>query len=126
MILFGQLPNTVKELYALHVHMISSGVFPQTVAGVGGETKTKTQTPFNLGPGSTSTSSKRGTKIRRSSNCKNETTSKKQGHSQSERSGVYPKEEVSVCHSATVATEHSLSPATGNFHPATQVNYCFI
>lgn len=104
--------------------MTSSCVFPQTVAGVGGETKT--QTPFNLGLGSTSTSSKRGTKTRRSLNCKSETTSKKQGHSQSERSGVYPKEEVSVRHRATVATEHSLYPATGTFHPATQVNYCFI
>ncbi|XP_070759482.1 LOW QUALITY PROTEIN: protein hinderin [Enoplosus armatus] len=94
------------------------------VSGVEGEVKIRT--PFNLGPGSTSTSSNRGTKMRarRSSDCKNETAlkkgGKKQGHLQSERSGVYTKEKVSVHHSATVATEHTLSPPSGTFH-STQV-----
>lgn len=105
----------------------SSSVFPQTVSGVEGEAKA-------LGPGSSGTSIKRGTKMRarRSSDCKNETTLKKgdnkQGHLQSERSGVYTKEKVSVHHSATVAPDHIVSPATGTFHlhPSTQVNYCFV
>ncbi|XP_051272003.1 protein hinderin isoform X2 [Dicentrarchus labrax] len=96
------------------------------VAGVEGEVKTRT--PFNLGPGSTSTSSKRGTKMRarRSSDNKSETTLKKggrkQGYLQSERSGVFTKEKEPVHHSATVATEqHILSPDTGTFHSSTQV-----
>ncbi|KAE8298110.1 hypothetical protein D5F01_LYC02598 [Larimichthys crocea] len=89
------------------------------VPGLEGGTKSS----FSLGPGS---SSKRGTKIRarRSSDCKNETTlkkgGKKQGHSQSERSGAYT-EKVSVHHTAAVATEHSRSPANGVFQPSTQV-----
>lgn len=89
-------------------------------------------TPFNLGPGSTGASSKRGTKMRarRSSDCKNEiavkTGGKKQGHVQSERSGVFTKEKLSVHHIATEATECALSPATGSFQPSTQVNYCFV
>lgn len=130
MILFGQFPSTVRELCVPHVHMAStSKVFPQTVSGVDGESKT--QTHFSLAPGSTSTSSKRSSKMqaRHSSDCKNETTlkrrGKKQGHLQSERSGVYAKEKVSVHHSAAVATEHS-SPPTGTFHPSTQVNHCFV
>lgn len=87
----------------------------------------KTRTPSNLGPGSANTTSKRGTKMRArfTSYCKNETTSKegdkKQGRSQSESSGGYPNEEVSVRHSATVATGHCLRPAT--FHSSTAVNY---
>ncbi|XP_035857882.1 protein hinderin isoform X1 [Sander lucioperca] len=96
------------------------------VPGLEGEGKTPT--PFSLRSGSsTSTSSKRGTKMRtrRSSDCKNETTLrkvvKKQGSSQSERSGVYTKENVSVHPSATVATEHTVSPALGTFISSTQV-----
>ncbi|XP_033481808.2 protein hinderin [Epinephelus lanceolatus] len=95
------------------------------VPGVDGEVKT--HTPFSLGPGSTSTSSNRDTKMRarRSSDCKTETTLKKGGkklsHLQSERSGVYTKEKVSVHHSAAAATEHTLSPALGTSLPSTQV-----
>uniref|UniRef100_UPI0037E6F805 protein hinderin n=1 Tax=Semicossyphus pulcher TaxID=241346 RepID=UPI0037E6F805 len=93
----------------------------------GVDERVKTKTPFSVGPGSTSTSSKRGTKmpVRRGSDCKNETTLKtgvkKQGHLQSERSGVYTKEKVSVHYTAAAATEHMPSPAPGTFHPATQV-----
>lgn len=116
----------VRELCVPHVHMApSSSVFLQIVSsGLEGGTKSS----FSLGPGS---SSKRGTKIRarRSSDCKNETTlkkgGKKQGHSQSERSGAYT-EKVSVHHTAAVATEHSRSPANGVFQPSTQVNCCFV
>ncbi|KAG8007482.1 Protein hinderin [Nibea albiflora] len=96
----------------------NSGIFWMN-SGVEGEAKSS----FSLGPGS---SSKRGTKIRtrRSSDCKNETTlkkgGKKQGHSQSERSGAYT-EKVSVHHTAAVATEQSRSPANGVFQPSTQV-----
>lgn len=110
-----------------HVHMASSYfVFPQTVSGVEGDVTT--QTPFNLAPGSTSTSSKRGTKVRaRSSSDCNETTlkkgGKKHGHLRSECSGIYTKEKVSVHHSAT---EHTLSPPSDTFHPSIQVNHCFM
>lgn len=114
-------------LYVDHLHIeSSSSVFPQTVSGVDGEVKS--HTPFSLGPGSTSTSSNRDTKmrVRRSSDCKTETTLKKGGkklsHLQSERSGVYTKEKVSVHHSAAAATEHTLSPALGTSLPSTQVN----
>ncbi|XP_034726592.1 protein hinderin [Etheostoma cragini] len=88
----------------------------------------KTQTPFSLRPGSsTSTSSKRCTKMhgRCNSDCKSETSLrkvvKKQGSSQSECSGVYTKEKVSVHPSATVATDHTISPALGTFTSSTQV-----
>ncbi|XP_041813028.1 protein hinderin isoform X2 [Chelmon rostratus] len=86
----------------------------------------KTQSHFSLGPGSISASSKRSSKMqaRHSSDCKNETTlkrrGKKQGHLQSEHSGAYTKEKVSVHHSATAATQHSFSPPTGTFYPSTQ------
>ncbi|XP_045931623.1 protein hinderin [Micropterus dolomieu] len=91
------------------------------VPGVEGDVTT--QTPFNLAPGSTSTSSKRGTKVRtRSSSDCNETTlkkgGKKHGHLRSECSGIYTKEKVSVHHSAT---EHTLSPPSDTFHPSIQV-----
>lgn len=117
--IFEQFPNNVKELYVRHVFMTSSFVFPQTVAG-----EMKTRTPFNVGPGSASTTSKRGTKMRArfTSYCKKE-GDKKQGRSQSESSGASPNEEVSVRHSATVATDHCLPQATGAFHPSTGVNY---
>lgn len=112
-----------------HVQITFSSVFPQTVSGVGGEARTLT--PFNFGPGSSSTSIKRDSKMqtRGSSNCKKETTlkkgDKKQGLLRSEHSGVYTKEEVLVRHSTTAATKHSLSPASGTLHPSTQVNCCF-
>lgn len=101
---------------------------PSTVSGVEGEVRT--QTAFNLGPGRTGTSGKRGTKMRasRSSDCKSVTTpktgGKKQG--QSERSGIYTKEKVSVHHSATESTGYTISPATGACHPSTQVNHYFV
>ncbi|XP_042350591.1 protein hinderin isoform X2 [Plectropomus leopardus] len=91
------------------------------------EGQVKTQTPFSFGPGSTSTSSKRGTKVRarRSSDCKNETTLKKGGKKlsnlHSEHSGVYIKEKVTVHHGATAASEDILPPALGTFLPLTQV-----
>lgn len=125
--IFEQFPNNVKELYVRRVLMTSSFVFPQTVAGVGGEMKTRA--PFNLGPGSASTTSRRGTKMRTRfpSNCKNGAPSKegdkKQGRSQSESSGAFPNEEVSARHSTTVATDQRLPPATGALHPSTGVNY---
>uniref|UniRef100_A0A8C9XMM3 Zgc:162344 n=1 Tax=Sander lucioperca TaxID=283035 RepID=A0A8C9XMM3_SANLU len=94
-------------MYTWHPLLLSSHKLFLGLEGEG-----KTPTPFSLRSGSsTSTSSKRGTKMRtrRSSDCKNETTLrkvvKKQGSSQSERSGVYTKENVSVHPSATVATE---------------------
>ncbi|XP_054473229.1 protein hinderin [Anoplopoma fimbria] len=95
-------------------------VFVPGVEGVG-----KTQTPFSLGSGSTG--SKRGTKMgaRRSYDCNNETSlkkcGKKQGHLQSEQSGIFTKEKVSVHHSATAVSEHALSPALGTFLPSAQV-----
>ncbi|XP_032370005.1 protein hinderin isoform X2 [Etheostoma spectabile] len=103
----------------------NSGIFWMS-GGLDGEGKT--QTPFSLRPGSsTSTSSKSRTKMRGrcNSDCKNETTLrkvvKKQGSSQSECSGVYTKEKVSVHPSATVATDHTISPALGTFISSTQV-----
>ncbi|XP_068576639.1 protein hinderin [Cebidichthys violaceus] len=93
------------------------------VPGVEGEGKT--QTPFSLGSGSTS--SKRGTRMRarRSYDCDKETTlkkcGKKQSHLQSEQSGIHTKETVSAHHSATAVSEHALSPALGTFLSSTQV-----
>ncbi|XP_044204334.1 protein hinderin [Thunnus albacares] len=87
----------------------------------------KCQTPFTLGPGSASTTSKKSTKMRdrHSSDCKNEATlkrvGKKQGHLQNDRSGAYIKEKVSVHPSAAVVTEHTLSQASGTFLPLSQV-----
>ncbi|XP_059183878.1 protein hinderin [Centropristis striata] len=95
------------------------------VPGVEGEGQTRI--PFSLGSDSIRTSSKRGSKMRdrHSSDCKKDTTikkgGKKQGHLQSERSGVYNKEKVSIHHSATAVTAHTLSPALGTFLPPTQV-----
>lgn len=84
---------------------------------MGGEARTLT--PFNVGPGSSSTSSKRDSKmpIRDGSNLKKR--DKKQGLLKNEHSGVYAKEEVLVHHSST---KHSLFPASGTLHPSTQVN----
>lgn len=88
----------------------------------------KCQTPFSLGPGSASTTSKKNTKMqaRRSSDCKNEATlkkgGKKQGHLQSDRSKAYTKGKVSVHPGAAIATENCLSPALGTFLPLSQVN----
>lgn len=119
---------SMKEFYVLHVRVKLSFVSGKTVSGVGEDAKT--WTPFNVGPGSTGTFSKRGTTIRRrrSSNC-NEMTQKKvdkkQGHSQSECSGFYPKEpkeQMSVYHTTTAATKHPISPAVGTL---AQVNRCF-
>ncbi|XP_022601120.1 protein hinderin isoform X1 [Seriola dumerili] len=97
------------------------------VPGVDGEVKT--QTPFSLGPGNTSTFSKRGTKMwggaRRRSDCKNEATlkkgGKKQAHLQNDHSEAYTKEKVSLPHSAAVAIEHTPSFASDTFLPSSQV-----
>ncbi|XP_071349357.1 protein hinderin isoform X2 [Trachinotus anak] len=97
------------------------------VPGVDGEVKT--QNSFSLRPGSTSTFSKRGTKTwgaaRRRSDCKNDATlkkgGKKHGHLQSDHSGAYTKEKVSVHHSAAVATEHTPTLASDTFLPSSQV-----
>ncbi|CAJ1051522.1 protein hinderin [Xyrichtys novacula] len=92
------------------------------VPGVDGEMKM--QTSFSLGRGITS---RTGTKMpaRRNSDCKKETTlkkgGKKQGFGESERSGAYIKEKVSVRHPATVVTEHAPFPATGAFPSSSQV-----
>ncbi|XP_069007587.1 protein hinderin isoform X2 [Embiotoca jacksoni] len=89
------------------------------VPGVDGEVKTRTS--FNSGPGSTSASNKRGTKmrVRRASDCKNQATQKtggkRPGQVQSDPSGAYNTEKVSVHHSAT-----TLSPPSGTFVPLSQ------
>ncbi|XP_073324888.1 protein hinderin [Pagrus major] len=94
------------------------------VPGVNGVVKSKT--PFSVGPGNTSTFSKGGVRMRsrRTTDSKSNATlkkgGKKQSHFQSEHSGAYTKEKVSVHHSAAVASERSLSPPTGTFHPSTQ------
>ncbi|XP_028262937.1 protein hinderin isoform X2 [Parambassis ranga] len=84
----------------------------------GVDREAKTQTPFSLGPGSTSTSNKRG--IRRASAGKTQTTQltgdKNQGHFGSGHSHAYTKGKVSV------PTEDSLSPPSGTSLPLTQVN----
>ncbi|XP_068449839.1 protein hinderin [Clinocottus analis] len=84
--------------------------------GLGGERKT--QTPFGLRSGSTS--SKRGTMTPagRSCDCNNETKLKKQGKLQSEPSRNHAKEQVGARHSAT-----AVSPALGTFLPSAQVIY---
>ncbi|KAM3621556.1 uncharacterized protein V6R79_012777 [Siganus canaliculatus] len=58
----------------------------------------------------------------RSRDCNNETALKKGGkeHLQSEHSGVYTKNKVSIHPSATVATEPPLSPPASAFLPLTQ------
>ncbi|XP_030276948.1 protein hinderin isoform X2 [Sparus aurata] len=86
----------------------------------------KSQTPFSVRPGKTSTFSKGGVKMRNrhSTDSKNNVTlkksGKKQSHFQSEQSGAYTKEKVSVHYSAAGVSEHSLSPPTGTFHPSIQ------
>lgn len=108
-----------------HVHVASSSFG----SGVDGEVKS--QTPFSVRPGKTITFSKGGVKMRNrhSTDSKNNVTLKKSGkklsHFQSEQSGAYTKEKVSVHHSAAGVSEHSLSPPIGTFHPSTQVNNCF-
>ncbi|XP_018555712.1 protein hinderin isoform X1 [Lates calcarifer] len=97
------------------------------VPGVDGELNS--QTPFNLGTGSTSILTKRGTRMRgaarQSSDCKTEAMlkkgGKKQGQLQSDRSGAYTKEKVSVHHSAAVAPECTPSLASDTFLPPSQV-----
>ncbi|KAM7401791.1 hypothetical protein PAMP_017070 [Pampus punctatissimus] len=87
----------------------------------------KCQTPFSLGPGSTSTTSKKRSKMQapRGSDHKNEASlkkgSKQHGHLENGRSGVYAKEKASVHPSAAVATEHNLSLASGTSLPLLQV-----
>ncbi|KAM7422143.1 hypothetical protein PAMA_010287 [Pampus argenteus] len=87
----------------------------------------KCQTPFSLGPGSTTTTSKKRSKMQapRGSDCKNEAKlkkgSKQHGHLQSGRSGVYAKEKVSVHPSAAVATEHNFSLDSSTALPLPQV-----
>ncbi|XP_058488680.1 protein hinderin [Solea solea] len=95
------------------------------VPGVDGEVIT--QTSVNLASGSTSTFSKGGTEMRgtarRSSGCKNEATlkkgGKKQGHLQSDHSGVYTREKVSVNNQS--AAERTPSLASDMFLPPSQV-----
>lgn len=132
MALFEQFPNSLKDFY-LGCHNASPfSVFPQTVTGVDGELNS--QTPFNLGTGSTSILTKRGTRMRgaarQSSDCKTEAMlkkgGKKQGQLQSDRSGAYTKEKVSVHHSAAVAPECTPSLASDTFLPPSQVNHCFL
>ncbi|XP_047439406.1 protein hinderin isoform X2 [Mugil cephalus] len=89
------------------------------VPGVDRETKT----PFNVGPGSSGASNKRGTKMgmKRVSNGKSQSTQKsrgkKQDHSQSECDS-YSKENI---HHSTVTAGHIVSPHSGPSLPLFQV-----
>lgn len=51
---------------------------------------------------------------------------KKQEHLQSDHSGAYTKEKVSLLHSAAEATEPTPSLDSDAFLPSSQVNYCFV
>lgn len=87
-------------------------VFPQNLSGAGS--------------GSTSAASEKGNRMRKS-NSKNERTLKKEdkkhGHTQCERSGVFPKDEMPLHHTTTAASVQSSWSATGTSDPSTQVNY---
>ncbi|XP_061584639.1 protein hinderin isoform X3 [Cololabis saira] len=93
--------------------------------GVDGGVTTKP--PFSLGPDGTSTSIKRGTKMRVNlvSNCKSYNTQmkagKKVGHLQSDGSGSYTKERVSVHQSAAVPEEHTIFQPPQTFHALSEV-----
>lgn len=67
---------------------------------------------------------------RRRSDSKSEATLKKGGRKQerlqSDHSGAYTKEKVSLLHSAAEATEHTPSFDCHAFLPSSQVNYCFV
>ncbi|XP_041836541.1 protein hinderin [Melanotaenia boesemani] len=95
------------------------------VPGVDGDVKT--QTPFNLGPNGTRTSSKSVTKMRtkHSSVIKNHTTQKttrkKQNDLQSDGFRAYVKENVSANLSATVPAEQTLFQPPDTFRPLPQV-----
>ncbi|XP_034547824.1 protein hinderin [Notolabrus celidotus] len=95
------------------------------VPGVDGEVRRLTSS--RMGPGITSSTSKRGTKMpaRPSSDCRKEPIpkkgGKKQGHLQSEHSGAYTKEKVSVGHPTPLVTEHIPFPTPGVFLSSTQV-----
>ncbi|XP_030584385.1 protein hinderin isoform X2 [Archocentrus centrarchus] len=93
------------------------------IPGVDGEVKS--QAPFNLRPVSSRASKKRGNKMgmKGTSDCKKQATQrtevKKQNHLQSDHSGAYTKEKVSVHHNAAVMTPQTLSSDT--FLPVSQV-----
>lgn len=89
-----------------------------SVSGAGGKAKI----PLNLGRGSTSNGSKRGSRTHKS-NGKKETTLKKgdkrQACSESECSGVYHQDEMSA------SRANSISQDSGDFHPTAKVNISF-
>ncbi|CAB1440790.1 unnamed protein product [Pleuronectes platessa] len=91
------------------------------VPGLDGEVIPRT--PFSLGPDSTGSFSRGATKMRvaarRSSGSKR--GGKKQGYLQSDRSGAYAKEKVSVQQSAGLSTEHTPSLASDASLPPPQV-----
>ncbi|XP_037346463.2 protein hinderin isoform X3 [Pungitius pungitius] len=90
----------------------------------GSEGEAMPRTSFTSGSGRTG--SKKGTtmRARRSYDCTHETAlkkcGKKQGHFQSDQSGIHVKEKVSAHRSATAVLGHAFSPALGTFLPSTQ------
>ncbi|XP_012772867.1 protein hinderin isoform X1 [Maylandia zebra] len=82
------------------------------IPGVDGEVTS--QAPFNLKPLSTSTSKKRGHKmgVKSTSDCKKQAKQRREVKNQSDHSGVYTKEDVSVHHNAAVMTPQTFLPVS--------------
>ncbi|XP_072238700.1 protein hinderin isoform X2 [Leuresthes tenuis] len=94
------------------------------VPGVDGGMKTRT--PCSLGPDNPGTSSNRGTKMRvqhsdSKRNATQKTAGKKQGHLQTDCSGAYIKESVSLNQSIAVPTEQTLFQPPDAFPLLSQV-----